>query len=334
MNKRYIIIAVSLALAMACLLSGCSKSNNASSAGGSGSGRDSASSPPAGPVTLKVKWIPGKEYAMRMEETETIEFNLPDEPKPVKQVRKMTMDYTVSVLKELADGGRELECSFTVIKTSSSEGKRQTLDFDSTRDTAPDADNPVASMFHRLIGERVRLVLDAEGRVVRVDGYDAFVDRVAGSRQAQMKAMFRQMFSEDNLKQIGSVADGLPDHPVKAGDHWPVNLELPNPIGIIVIHLKDTFKGWESRAGRQCVRIAFEGDIASKPGPNSANTSARLEKGVISGQTWFDPALGMMVQSDDAEDMPLQIKNRGRVISGQIHRTASRTLLDVTDIGK
>ena len=42
----------------------------------------------------------------------------------------------------------------------------------------------------------------------------------------------------------------------------------------------------------------------------------------------------MMVQSNDAEDMPLQIKNRGRMLTGQVHRQASRTLLGVTDIGR
>ena len=112
------------------------------------------------------------------------------------------------------------------------------------------------------------------------------------------------------------------------------HLEFPAPIGIIVINLKNTFKEWEPRGGRQCVRIAFKGDVSSKPDPKSPNTSAKIENGEVSGESWFDPALGMMVQSNDAEDMPLQIKNRGRMLTGQVHRQASRTLLGVTDIGK
>jgi hypothetical protein len=151
---------------------------------------------------------------------------------------------------------------------------------------------------------------------------------------AQSGLMVFTEFNEDSFKQLGMFAEGMPDHPVKAGDHWTHNLEISNPIGIIVINTKNTFKEWQSHAGRQCVRIAFKGDISSKPGPTTANASARLGSGTISGQTWFDPALGMVVQADDAEDMPLQIKNRGRIINGQVQRKASYSLMDVADIGK
>lgn len=334
MKKLIVLLTASFALAAVCLLPGCSKSADAKSREGTGSGSGTVSAPPAGPVALKVKWTIGKEYVMRTEMNETVEFNVPDEPKPVKQVRSMTMDYTLSVLKELAEGSRELELKFTASKVNFTEGARQTMNFDSTRDAAPDASDPMGSLFHRLIGEHVRLVLDANGKVTKVEGFDAFAGRVMGNGQSQAKAMFKQMFNEDSFKQLGMFAEGMPDHAVKAGDHWTENLEMSNPIGIIVIHTKNTFKEWEAHAGRQCVRIAFQGDISSKPGPTSGNVSTKLGSGTISGQTWFDPAVGMVVEADDEEDMPLQIKNRGRLITGQVQRKASYTLMDVADIGK
>ena len=334
MNRSERIFAASLALAAIATVAGCSKSDNAKSPGQPNSGAQTVSARPVGPVTLKVKWTAGKEYALRLEQSETVEFKVPDDPKPAKEVRKTTMDYSVSVLKELADGGCELEFKLTACKLDFTNGNRQTLNFDSRRDARPNPGDPVGTMFDKFIGEPVRLVLDTEGKVTRVEGVNELVGRVTGNGPPQIKGMFKQMFNEDSLKQLGTVAEGLPDYPVNVGDHWPVNLELPNAIGIIVIHLTDTFKEWESRGGRQCVRIAFKGDISSRPGPNSANASAKLENGDISGETWFDPALGMVVQSDDTEEMPLQIKNRGRMITGQIHRKASRTLRDVTGIGK
>jgi len=334
MNKLTAIVVASLALAAVCLLPGCSKSADAKSREGTGSGSGMVSAPPAGPVTLKVNWPVGKAYAMRIEESETDEFNVPDEPKPVKQVRNTTKDYTLSVLKELADGGRELELKFTAVKISLVEGNHQTLDVDSARDATPGASEPPGSILNRLFGERIRLVLDADGRATGVNGFKEFATRVIANSDPHAKAVFYQMFNEDNIKKLGTLAEGLPNHPVKAGDHWAVSLEMNNPVGIIVINLKNTFKEWEPRAGRQCVRFAFKGDISSKPGPNSANVSARLGSGTISGQSWFDPALGMVVQADDEEDIPMQIKNRGRLITGQVHRKATYTLVDVTDIGK
>jgi hypothetical protein len=334
MNNRTRILVTSFALAAVCVLPGCSKSADAKSRAGTGSGSETVSAPPAGPVTLKVNWAVGKEYAMRMEMNETDEFNVPDEPKPVKQVRSTTLDYTISALKELADGRRELELKFTACKVNFADGARQTISFDSSRDAAPDASDPIGSLFHRLIGEHVRLLVSADARSIKVDGLDAFTDRVAGNGQSPARGMFKQIFNEEIFKQLSMSDDDTPDHPLNAGDHWPVNLEIPSSLGIIVIHMKSTLKEWESHAGRQCVRIAFKGDISSKPNPNSANTSGKIEGGTIFGQTWFDPALGMTVEINDAEEMPLQIKNRGRMITGQIHRQATRTLLDVTDIGK
>jgi hypothetical protein len=334
MNKLTAIVIAPLALAAVCLLPGCSKSDSAKSSKGTGAGADTASAPPAGPVTLKVNWTVGKEYAMRIEESETVEFNVPDEPKPVKQMRDTTTDYAISVLKELADGGRELELKVTAVKANFAQGDRETITFDSAQDTDPNSSDPAGPILHRLLNEHVRVALSADGKTARVDGFKEFANRVIGNGSPQARNIFYQMFNEDGLKQLGTMAEGLPDNPVKAGDHWPATLEFPAPIGIIVINLKNTFKEWETRAGRQCVRIAFKGDISSKPNPNSPNTSAKLERGDITGETWFDPALGMVVQSDDAEEMPLQIKNRGRMLAGQVHRKASRTLLGVTDIGK
>ena len=141
-----------------------------------------------------------------------------------------------------------------------------------------------------MLRDHVRLVLGADGKTARVDGFKEFANRVIGNNSTPgAKNIFYQMFNEENFKQIGTLADGLPDKPVKAGHHWPATLEFPAPIGIIVINLKNTFKGWEPRGDRQCVRIAFKGDVSSKPDPKSPNTSAKIENGEVSGESWLIP---------------------------------------------
>jgi hypothetical protein len=328
MKKLIAALVVSFSLAAVCLLlPGCSKSKDA----GSGSG---SSTTPSGPVAMKVKWNTGKEYVMQMEMSEISEFNLPNRRTPIKQKTDTAMDYTITVLKELADGGRELELKFTTVKINSLEGNRRTMNFDSTQNTVPDANDPVGSMFRKVIGKHVRLLMDADGKVTRVEGFNELAARVVGNGQPQAKAMFNQMFSEDSFKQLGMFAESMPNHPMKAGDRWTVNLELPNPIGIIVINSKNTFKEWESHAGRQCIRIEYQGNIYSKPGPTSTNVPVKIEKGKISGNTWFDPVLGMVVETTGDHHMTLQVKNQGRSFTGQVHHISSLRLAEVEDVGK
>jgi len=93
----------------------------------------------------------------------------------------MAADYTLSVLKERADGGRDLDLKFTAFKMKSVEGDRQRMNFDSTQHTAPDAGNPVAAMLRKLIGRHVRLQLDAGGKVTGVEGVDELAAQVVGN---------------------------------------------------------------------------------------------------------------------------------------------------------
>ena len=66
--------------------------------------------------------------------------------------------------------------------------------------------------------------------------------------------------------------------------------------------------------------------------PNSSPTSdsPHIENGKFSGETWFDPDLGMVVES--VEHQSREISNRGP--TQKIEQTVRVTLVDVTDAEK
>jgi hypothetical protein len=103
----------------------------------------------------------------------------------------------------------------------------------------------------------------------------------------------------------------LPRKPVKPGDRWPVQTEVVmGPLGKAELNLDYTFTGWEQRDQRNCAVLEFKGTMTSKsagsaPGPMGG--SFNIEKGTLSGKEWFDPDLGMGVETSIDQDMTLHI---------------------------
>jgi hypothetical protein len=70
-----------------------------------------------------------------------------------------------------------------------------------------------------------------------------------------------------------------------------------------------TFQNWEQHWNRNCARLEFQSTVKTKPDPNSnpAGTSASSLDGTISGVAWFDPALGMIIETAANSDMKMVI---------------------------
>ena len=313
-------VVFSLVAAAGVLLAGCSKKDSA------GSGQSGASfTPPKGPVELKVKWPVGGKYGFRMEMHQVLEVELSSHPQPVKQTMNMSQDLAITVIKELAGGGRQLDLLFTAQKFEMSMGERKMLSFDSAQDPSRDSRNPAAALLRKMIGARIQLLTDAEGKVEKVEGFEALVNHVAGTN-TQMQGMFRQFFNPESFKQYCSFANDLPKQPVKPGDTWPGRGEMEGPMGIVGWDTKCAFEDWEPREGRTCVRWEHTGSLSSKPGSNGK--SLNIKKGKTAGDTWFDPELGMIVQSVRQDTMTLAGEGEGKV-APEIEQKSTFTLIEV-----
>jgi hypothetical protein len=250
------------AMAAGALSSGCSKSRNAATPSGN-SADSSAVSPTAdGPAEMGIKWEVGKKYSMRMELDQTVKTEVPNQPQPVIQEVKLTQDFNITALKELDNGGRQLELTFENQTINVSLGNRSVLSFDSTQTPEQDAVNSAAPILRTMIGARIQYLTDAAGKVDKVEGVDELLNRLAATGRPQEQAMLKPMFTEDTLRRYVSFAEAMPGHAVTVGDSWPLKMDVSSSIGVLALNLKYTFKNWEQHGGRRCAHIEVKGDIS------------------------------------------------------------------------
>jgi hypothetical protein len=62
-----------------------------------------------------------------------------------------------------------------------------------------------------------------------------------------------------------------------------------------------TFKGWEQRDGTQCARVGIGGTVSE--GQSTA------QKGTMSGDVWFDPSLGMIVEVNLMQEFTTKVES-------------------------
>ncbi len=212
MKKINLILLAGLALSGVCI-SGCSKS------------KDSGA-----PVELKLKWQVGKRYANHLTMSQISHSEIPGLSNPVEQVTSMTQDLAMSALKARPDGTTEMAMEFTALKIESKVAGAIKLSFDSQGEAKNDDQN--AAVLRQLVGAQFGYELDAAGKAGNVTGMDEFMARVpAGNGQAQRT--LKSLLSEDLVKQLAMRGQGLPDHPVRVGDQWPMQLdENAGPAGI------------------------------------------------------------------------------------------------------
>ncbi len=287
-----------------------------------------------GPVEMQMKWQAGKKYVMHREQTQTTETKPPNQPKPVKQVQKMTQDFSLSPVRDLDNGGQQLQLEFEGLTVEVGDGERKMFSADSAQNSAEDAKNPVGARLRKMVGARLQYFINANGKVEKMEGYPELVKQAAGENP-KAQAAFRDMFNESVLQKFGSFGeDSTPHRVVKLGDGWAIHLEEPSGAGPLNVDLKCTFKDWEQHADHKCMRIIFAGTITPQAAPNTASLPAKIEKGRVSGETWFDPQLGMIVQIAFDADMNLKITRQGQTLTVPVNEKTRFALVDVEDLAK
>jgi hypothetical protein len=314
--------------ALTCLLlAGCSKSPD--NAGAS----KNADAAPQGPVELKLKWNVGKQYNEQMTMTQNMEMAVPGNPDPMHQQMELKQNYALSVLKERAEGGVVLELKFVSQKMSSKMDGKEMMSFDSTSSPSSDGANPAAATFRKIIGAHVRFLVDANGKIDKVEGYDDFINQISGSAAPEAQLMVKSMFNEDTLKQFGARGQGLPDKPVKVGDTWPNHIEVANgPMGTLKMNMNYKFAGWEQHDGKNCVLLTYTGDMVIKAATNNPAMNMSIENGAIEGKSWFDPALGTTVDGAADQSMTLKMNMQGKTTSSIMKQKITMKLVGISDI--
>jgi outer membrane murein-binding lipoprotein Lpp len=330
--KKIITLVSLAAVAGGVLLSGCSKPKKpATPAGDSDASSATAVAAAAdGPVDMKIKWAAGKTFAMRMEMNMDTEMKLPDQPDPVKQNIKMMQNFNLGALKKLDNGGWELQLEFENESLNVLMGGRSVMTFDSNENSAQETNNPAAAILRAMIGARLQYFTDASGKVEKMGGLDELMKRISAVATQQQRGMFQQMFSEDTLKRYGSFSEALPNRIVNVGESWSHKDDIVSTIGTLSMDMNYTFKNWEQHGDRKCAHVETAGTIATKT-VSAANVGAAVEvqNGKITGDFWFDPELGMIVDVHNTQDMTLKITTRNQNLTQQLSQKIRLSLVDV-----
>ncbi|MDD5141251.1 MAG: DUF6263 family protein [Verrucomicrobiales bacterium] len=301
MNKNLLPVATLLALSLAWV--GCNKSGKLA--------EPSTFTTPSGPVELKLKWPKGERVVQDMDLKQNMEFTIPGQPAPVKQDMTMGQEYGLTVLSESPDGGHEVEMEFLNARMGSTMGGKTLLNYDSSKSSSADKTNPVAAIFGKIVGSKIRFFLNASNEVDRIEGVDALVDRLTSGGQADALTPIKSMFNEGYFKQMMSANRFMPHKAVQPGDTWPVQIEFPmGAMGTMVMNYTFTFESWQMHGKRNCARLEFQGTITTKPDPNSkpAGMSMSILDGNTSGVSWFDPEIGKTIDTRMNQDMKMVIK--------------------------
>jgi hypothetical protein len=181
-----------------------------------------------------------------------------------------------------------------------------------------------------LLGARIQFLIDADGRVQKVEGVDELLGQIGTIGKPQDQALFKQLFSGDILKAYVSFADMMPDRPVAIGDNWSNKIGFVSPVGTTLVEdMNYTFKNRETHRGYQCMHIGIAGSISSKTSATASNSPNETIKGDIVGDAWFDPELGMVVDASYDQKMTLEIANRGQAMTLQVEQKIHHFLISV-----
>ncbi|HXR05663.1 MAG TPA: DUF6263 family protein [Verrucomicrobiae bacterium] len=303
MNKNVFLITAALATSLCGV--GCNKSGKLN--------QPSTVTTRTGATELKLKWPAGEHIVQSIAVTANMDISGTNLPSPVHQDMTFGEDYGLHVVSADADGGHELEMEYLGLRMKIDQGGKSLIDYDSAKNSSNSAKDPalasVDKMFQSVIGAKIRFFTDASNQVERVEGLDTLMNGLAAGGRGDAASSLKSMFSEDSLKQmIGT--EHLPSKPVQPGDSWPVQTDITmGNLGKVAMDLTTTFERWETHGQRNCARLEVQGSLKGKANSGSAapGMTFAVQDGDVSGVAWFDPELGLVIETIMNQNMNVNI---------------------------
>jgi len=332
MSKNLLIMVAALALSLPWV--GCGKSDKLA--------QQPAFTPPGGPMELKLKWPKGEHIMEEMEIKENSELSVPGRSIPVRQDISISQQLGLTVLNESPDGKHDVEMEFLSARVEVPPGSKTLSNYDSTQKSPADGVNPVAKMFGKIIGSKVQFFLNASNDVERIEGADVLAQKLEAVEPANRLEHFKNFYREGFLKQM--IIASLPSKLVQPGDTWPAHIEfVTRTAGAICVDDNFTLQSWEKHGGRNCARLEFKGTITNKheTSADPARMSVDIIEGRSSGVSWFDPELGLTLETTVKHEMSMVITMpvnpegsadaapRVRKLTEQMNQTINAKLISV-----
>jgi hypothetical protein len=262
------------------------------------------------PAELKPKWPVGQRLVQRVETTTDTEGQNPVNQQPLKLLVAQAQELAFTATKERDGGaGHEVEVELLAIATTNRMGTNAATVFSSRSDPKQDAKNNfLAAPLRKLVGAKVKYLTAADGKVEKVEGTPQLRSKVTAGANPYAIATLNNMLSDEAIKGWNSLHTGLPEKAVKPGDTWSFARAQQYGPGSISVDATNTFKGWEQRDGRRVALIESAGAITTKPAAGNSLVTITVEDGgKTEGKAWFDPALGMVVESTTTSEFSIKM---------------------------
>jgi len=166
----------------------------------------------------------------------------------------------------------------------------------------------------KIKGAVFTLTLSPKMEVLKLEGHDKLIDKLAGDDLAVRKTLQAILGEETLKKSVRDILAILPDRPVKDGETWERVSETPfGPLGILKQTITYKLEGKEDVGGKKVSKISFTTALDFKAGKADPSlpfnvASGELKTEEAKGTLHFDDAAGRLVQAESKMTL------RGRMI--------------------
>lgn len=171
-------------------------------------------------VLLRLNLDKGTHYQMTLNMDNNIDQSVMGQQVKVLQKMEMVMDY--KVLEVLPDKNYVIEYSFGKMKiTMDVNGQHTVMDTES-------ADvNPAAQSLKELMAQNLKITVNSQGKVQKVEGMQELIARMGGN--AQMAQTLNMLSDENSFKTFFEQSHGFfPEAEVATGSKWSNTVKMPS----------------------------------------------------------------------------------------------------------
>ena len=327
-------------ISLLAVFTGCSPSDDSDTTQAQPPTIDTNSAPS---VAFHLSWPVGNRYVQRLTLNEQNRLQLPGRPQPLVEEISLAQQYALTVDREDVSGGHELEVILLDTRIDVDVNGRSILNLDTTRDPAEGDAAALHEVFHGVQDMTVMVHLNVSNHTARMTGVNEIKSTVLARLPPQTRSVLSRVYTEDYFNQLALLVPlrALNQITARVGETWATAVGVDSEaLGSAVWRLRFTFEKWDTLNARRCAVLRFEGtlDKVGDGKSKSMGLDSQIERGAMTGTTWFDPELGQARESrlelsiDLAMTMAIpQIGNKGggtRTMHRQLRRQIHVKLLE------
>lgn len=276
-------------------------------------------------VDLKCELQPDRRYAFHLETDNSYSSSKWKFGMGSQQTHFET-DYRLMVTNETSKAHKQLDLEYLALVLQVFSGDDSKLYFDSENRAVP-MSGDFAEAMRGLIHGHFGAELAKRGTLAKVYGLDQLIASATAKKNLRKVDSWVRRLGSSQTVRLMVEFNKLPEKSVHVGDTWHQTNDLSNGLQSDATF---TFRGWQWHDSRKCALISFEGPITTP----SAKSKSTVEDGRYYGRYWFDPEVGLIVDSVVHEQYTW---NRGKSSDGEkfpMSQTISVKLDSVSTIPK